>query len=370
MTCSSPTPDSDTQDKETLPGLSAANLEPLVERVRALGWLSPDEAVVSAKPAGEGNMNLTLRLRTDRRSLIVKHARPWVEKYPQVPAPVERIEQEHRFYQRVRDLPAVAARMPELLGFDGEARLLAISDLGEASDLTGVYRGQRLSEEDLAAVAAWAAKLHAGRRGEDAANSGSTATLTNRAMRQLNHAHIFEVPWQPGAVAEMGLDLDPLEPGLADAARELQRNEQLVAQVRDLGQRYLADGPCLLHGDLFPGSFLRTESGIFAIDPEFGHYGQPEFDIGVWFAHLALAEQGSEAAKRFLDRYRQAMGDHPVDAALDEKLAAGYAGCEVIRRLIGVAQLPIPPSDDGRRIDLLNRAAATVRSRNLQDLMD
>jgi 5-methylthioribose kinase len=344
-----------------LPGLTADHPEPLLTRIRELGWLSPDEPIQRTAPAGEGNMNLTLRVVTDRQSLIVKHARPWVEKYPQVPAPAERIEKEWQFYRQVANLPEVASRMPRLVGFDAEARLLAVSDLGEAADLTDVYRGQALTEAELTAIADWAAALHEGTREKAYA---AEPVLTNRTMRQLNHQHIFELPWQPGAVAAMGLELDQFEPGLTDAAAALQEQGDLAERARAMGRQYLADGPCLLHGDLFPGSFLRSESGIMAIDPEFAYCGEPAFDIGVWLAHLALAEQGAAAAETFLARYGESSGGE----TLDQAAIAGFAGCEVIRRLIGVAQLPIPASTDGRRAALLDRAAQALRTDNPHEL--
>ena len=51
----------------------------------------PKESITSVVMAGDGNMNLVLRVTTDRQSVIVKQARPWVEKYRDIPAPAERI---------------------------------------------------------------------------------------------------------------------------------------------------------------------------------------------------------------------------------------------------------------------------------------
>ena len=48
-------------------------------------------------------MNCTLRVTTTRRSFILKQARPWVEKYPQIAAPVERARVEAAFYAAVAD---------------------------------------------------------------------------------------------------------------------------------------------------------------------------------------------------------------------------------------------------------------------------
>ena len=73
--------------------------------LRSQGLLDPDEGLLEAAKAGEGNMNLTLRLRTARRSLIVKQSRPWVEKYPTIPAPEDRALVEIAFYDATRTSP-------------------------------------------------------------------------------------------------------------------------------------------------------------------------------------------------------------------------------------------------------------------------
>ncbi|MEM6707021.1 MAG: aminoglycoside phosphotransferase, partial [Acidobacteriota bacterium] len=66
--------------------------------LRDVGWLTPDETVRKIGRPGEGNMNLTLRVTTDRRSLIVKQSRPWVEKYDVIEAPFDRMLSELAFY--------------------------------------------------------------------------------------------------------------------------------------------------------------------------------------------------------------------------------------------------------------------------------
>ena len=57
-----------------------------------------------------------------------------------------------------------------------------------------------------------------------------------------------------------------------------------------LGERYLRqNGSSLIHGDLFPGSLLQTGSGeLRVIDPEFCFCGDPEFDIGVFYANCCF----------------------------------------------------------------------------------
>jgi 5-methylthioribose kinase len=140
-----------TQQKEafskTLPDgfyLDPADLDGLRSYLRYMGWLGEGERLESADKAGEGNMNLTLRLSTSRRSFILKQSRPWVEKYPQIEAPESRALVEIAFYETAGRRPALRDAMPKLLGSDPDSRVVALEDLGAARDFTGLYAGGRL----------------------------------------------------------------------------------------------------------------------------------------------------------------------------------------------------------------------------------
>jgi len=292
--------------------------------------------------AGAGNMNLTLRVTTaDGQSLILKQGRPWVEKYPHIPAPVERTMVEAAFYQAVRDDPPVASRLPALLHVDDANHLIALEDIGSAADGTSLYAGDRLAASTLSDLLDWLAGLAAVRISTD-----GRAVFENRAMRALNHQHIFEFPLRPAN----GLNLDAITPGLGGAAQDLIADATYRETVAALGRRYLQDGPSLVHGDFFPGSWLRQNSVVFVIDPEFCFMGDAEFDYGVLAAHLILADAPSSQ----LDAVAAAVAQRRLGAAL----VAGYAGVEIMRRLIGVAQLPLTA-------DLPRKRAWLARSRRL-----
>src|ERR1700712_2101103 len=85
--------------------LDAHDREGLEAYLGARKILTPAERIVAITRAGEGNMNLKLRVTTQSRSVIVKQGRPWVEKYPQIPAPAERTIVEGRFYALVQKTP-------------------------------------------------------------------------------------------------------------------------------------------------------------------------------------------------------------------------------------------------------------------------
>jgi 5-methylthioribose kinase len=292
--------------------------------------------------AGAGNMNLTLRVTTaDGHSVILKQGRPWVEKYPHIPAPFERTMVEAAFYRAVRDDESVASRMPALLQVDEANHVIALEDLGAGGDCTPIYAGHPLAASTLSGLLDWLAGLAAVR-----VSSEDRAAFHNRAMRALNHEHIFELPLRPAN----GLDLDAITPGLGVAAHALIADASYCEAVAAMGRRYLQDGPSLVHGDFFPGSWLRQNDVIFVIDPEFCFMGDVEFDYGVLIAHLILAD----APSSLLDAVAAAVAARRLEAAL----VAGYAGVEIMRRLIGVAQLPLTA-------DLPRKRAWLARSRRL-----
>jgi 5-methylthioribose kinase len=333
------------------PWLAADDVPGLGAFLAARRWLAPGETVLGCERAGDGNMNLTLRVRTDRRAMIVKQARPWVEKYDHIAAPWERAGSERRFYERVARIPNVAGAMPRLLASDDEARVLLLEDLGPGGDLTGLYAGQRLAPGEIDGLGRMLRALH------DATVDDPPEPAFNRAMRELNHAHCFVVPLAP----QGGVALDGVEPGLADAAAALAADAAIGALMATMGERYLDVGGPLLHGDWFPGSWLRTARGPCVIDPEFCFRGEREIDVGCAVAHLVLARQPPDDAQRFLSAYGT--------GACDPVVLSRYAAVEIVRRLIGVAQLPLarPP---GWRRALLARARTAALAGELAPLWE
>jgi len=296
-------------DAEDVPGVS--------EYLARQGRLEPEESVVSVRVAGQGNMNYLVRVTTSLRTFILKQSRPWVEKYPQISAPFDRALTEAKFYRLLGGSPA-AEFLPKLHWVDEESRILCLEDLGGLGDRSNLYRGVALSRGELQQLVRFLSLLHAKR---DA--------LPNHEMRQLNHFHIFVYPFQ----LENGLALDGITPGLQRVADAVKKIDKVRARTCELGQLYLSSGDYLLHGDFFPGSWLRTAGGLKVIDPEFGFTGPREFDFSVFLAHLRIAGNPWEDS---------ILGTHYAGSKeLDRRLISAFAGVEILRRLLGVAQLPI-----------------------------
>ena len=298
-----------------------------------LSDLTPVESVT---PAGQGNMNLVLRVTGPSSTAILKQARPWVEKYPDIEAPAERAAVEAAFYRTIGQDPVAARAMPRLLGEAPESGAVVLEDLGRSEPLDTCYDGDPLDNETLAAVCRYAARLHT--------LEPANPILRNHAMRALNHAHIFALPLH----RESGPDLDAITPGLQEAADELRKDHAFTNAVTSLGGQYLDDGPNLLHGDLHAGSILRTKQGLRIIDPEFTLRGPPALEFGIIIAHAVLSGRKPEHAL--------AIATEHAAQSLDRDATLRFAGVEIMRRLVGVAQLPL-------EADLPTKTAWLDRSR-------
>ena len=89
------------------------------------------------EPAGDGNINFVRRVRAQSgQSVIVKHARPTLERFPEYQAPTERLVFEYRFITCIAErAPDEAKLLPRVLHFDAEAPAIVMEDLGDAPRL-------------------------------------------------------------------------------------------------------------------------------------------------------------------------------------------------------------------------------------------
>jgi 5-methylthioribose kinase len=299
-----------------------------------LGFWKVGEKIRSASVPGESNMNLVLRIETNQGSYILKQAKSYVRKYPQIPAPISRIEIEYQFLKQLDSDPSLASLSPKVHHYDAVNHLMLLEDLGEGSDFISLYSGnQQLKSEEIRHLVVYLMHLH---------QLEITIFPATEAMRVLNHEHIFNFPF----LEENGFHLDSIQPGLQKESMPYKTDIDLKQRIQALGSRYLAGGKVLMHGDFYPGSWLQVSTGIKIIDPEFGGLGDAEFDLGILLAHLDLSAQAEDLSDQVRQHYQ---------LPLDWSLVQQYRGVEILRRLIGIAQLPVSLSLDAKKT-LLARA--------------
>lgn len=146
----------------------------------------------------------------------------------------------------------------------------------------------------------------------------------------------------------------------------LYEDDQLHAEVAWLRNNFMNNAQALIHGDLHTGSIFINQSGIKIIDPEFAYYGPMGYDIGNVLAHLYfpivlnvtdenvdtsfndwLLNSSKEIYDQVLEKLnivydevvvkkiyknKKFKKDYLADIMSD---ALGYAGTEIIRRVVG-----------------------------------
>ncbi len=149
-------------------------------------------------------------------------------------------------------------------------------------------------------------------------------------------------------------------------AENLYQNLPLQTEVAWLRNNFMNNAQALIHGDLHTGSIFINQTGLKVIDPEFAFYGPIGYDIGNVLAHLyfpvaknLMEEQSNEDFQQWSLTAIQEVYDKTkakFEAAYDQKVqcslyqneafkqsmmdtvfadALGYAGTELIRRVVG-----------------------------------
>ena len=153
--------------------------------------------------------------------------------------------------------------------------------------------------------------------------------------------------------------------------KELYQDEALILEVGKLKQNFMNNAQCLLHGDLHTGSIFVSADSIKVIDPEFAFYGPLGYDLGnvignLFFAlgnvyvtesilpeaYIAWLRETIEKLislfiSKFNKKYKEIVTDvmfkkpffmkYYLDTILTD--AIGFAGCEIIRRVVGDAKV-------------------------------
>jgi 5-methylthioribose kinase len=101
-------------------------LETINNYLKDKNWIAANEKVESVEKPGDGNMNFTLRCRTSNdRTFILKQSRDFVEKFPQVPAPAERVLREAEFYDMIKKMKS----FNKVRLFNGDVILIILVNL-------------------------------------------------------------------------------------------------------------------------------------------------------------------------------------------------------------------------------------------------
>jgi len=170
-------------------------------------------------------------------------------------------------------------------------------------------------------------------------------------------------------------------PQLDQKVNEIKSDVDLIFKVYELRQKFILNKQALIHADLHSGSIMvDNESSFKVIDAEFGFYGPIGYDIGNVIAHLMISYLSHKSLNNVEEefynwileeiisfwrsfetqylllwsnkekRYNDLPGCFEKNPEVLEKMkrkfledvlsdTLGYAGTEIIRRIVGVAHV-------------------------------
>ncbi|APH05563.1 S-methyl-5-thioribose kinase [Bacillus weihaiensis] len=159
-------------------------------------------------------------------------------------------------------------------------------------------------------------------------------------------------------------DTNEYEAELQPDVDQIWEDQALKLEVAKLKHLFLTKAEALVHGDLHTGSIFADETETKVIDPEFAYFGPIGFDIGQVFANLLLNALSKDTEKQdilfdhieetwevFVAEFSKAWKEDAIEtfASVEGYLeyvlseifeeSVGFAGCEVIRRTIGLARV-------------------------------
>jgi 5-methylthioribose kinase len=353
----------------------------LRERGHWDGTTDPEVREVS-----DGNMNRVFLASSPdgTRSLAVKQALPWVRVAgPSWPMNPDRADAEARAYEQVAKV--APDKIPAIHGYDPENYALVMEDMSDLEVLrTLLNEGAAYGPNTSARIGEFVAQFSFATSDFGMASADRKALIAASVSPELCKITEDVVLSEPYIEHEH----NHWHEGLDDLAREFRADARLRTEVADLRHTFMTSAQALLHGDLHTGSVMVGERDgapvVRVFDPEFSFVGPIGYDLGLYWANVLVSEERARALgsltdhadqlglsweafeKEFRRLWPTRVDTFFDDAYLDRFLrkiwteSVGYAGTEIIRRIIGFAHLTDlttleDPVEASRRALLLGR---------------
>ena len=330
--------------------------------VEVLHRFDPDEET-DCTEIGDGNINYVFQVRSrrDGRSVIVKQADKLLRSSGR-PLDIYRNKIEAQTLQLESRL--APDYIPEVYHYDETMAALSMEDISAYKNLRKELLAGRVYGHLAENISTFLAQ-----------SLLPTTDLVLDRQEKKRRVQFFTNPELCDITEDLVLtepywnykDRNIITAGNEDFVRTfLYEDEALHAEVGKLRNAFMNDAQALLHGDLHSGSIFANEQGVKIIDPEFAFYGPMGYDIGNVIGNLFF----SWANRRFAAPEEAATAQVPevtirslcdltarkLDAKYDELVtfplyrtegfrrsyldgvmadSYGYAGTEIIRRVVG-----------------------------------
>ncbi|MCE5171259.1 S-methyl-5-thioribose kinase [Paenibacillus profundus] len=353
-------------------------IEDAVQLARNIEGVFSPTASLRCEEIGDGNLNLVFRVyeiskdTTDSalspRRIIIKQALPYAKVVGESwPLTLDRARIESQALIAQGQL--VPHLVPKVYLYNPDLALTVMEDLSDYTIMRAGLMQRNLYPLFAEHIAEFLAKTlffssDLGLNQQD--KKRNVERFINPELCKITEDLIFDDPY----TASPNNNCDA---AIEDELKKLSQDCGLQFEVMLLREKFLTQAQALLHGDLHTGSIFITPESTKVIDPEFAYYGPMGFDIGAIIANLILntisqehwsADEETRRQYRayllqmvrdiwnqFESRFRSLWDNHVVDRMAqtdgyqDTYLtrvlqdSVGYAGCKMIRRIVGLAHV-------------------------------
>ncbi|XP_013405105.1 uncharacterized protein LOC106169969 isoform X2 [Lingula anatina] len=315
---------------------------------------------IELEEIGDGNINDVFRVTSVKersQSLVVKHGPAYIKCLgPEFPLSIVRLKVEYNALAAFQRICPGYSPCPYY--FDVETNAVLMEDLRDHSIMRKELISGNINMETVKKIAYFLACVHRDThvsKLSEAEFEKLQQDFQNEDMVSLTRQYIFTRPFDKtdptnrcSEAVQKKLHLIYEDPGLLDS----------VWKMRNL---FLEKKECLVHGDLHTGSVLVSNNSAKVFDNEFAYVGPAAFDLGLlianyifsYYRHMSTQENHDthrkfsqkliEACYLTVNTYLSVMTctvgqrHEYLNNLLTE--TAGFAGCEIIRRIIGTAHV-------------------------------
>ncbi|AXH98252.1 S-methyl-5-thioribose kinase [Sporosarcina sp. PTS2304] len=332
--------------------------EDIIQYVKNLGLFLESEEV-DVIEVSDGKINHVYRLRCGEKTVIFKQAVPYARVVGEsMPLPLDRVRIEAQVMEHYAKI--IPGSVPEVMHLDEVMAVVVMEDMLPLEvGRTALINGSESASfaADIGEMSAKTLFYTSDFYLESTVKKNLQASLANPGMRQLTEQLVFDWPYSFHETNEF-------EEGMRSDVKFISQDQRLLLEVAQLKHTFMTKSDALIHGDLHSGAIFVGDDRTVIFDTEFALFGPFGFDLGQFIANLLLNglafpaykekrfEQANEAWYAFAEtfanlwhteskeRYTKVDGFHTIIMEELFEDLIGFAGCELVRRAISIAQIP------------------------------
>lgn len=320
---------------------------------------------------GDGNLNYIFRIvdKKSGKSVVIKQAGETARISDQFKVSTDRNRIEYEILKIENEL--VPGLVPQVYGYNPTMNCCVMEDLSDHLIMRSALMQRRkypLFAEHISTFMANTLLLTSDVCMDHKRKKALVGDFINPDLCEITEDLVYTEPFD-----DIKKRNDVFGPNVEFVQRELYGDERLKLEAAKMKFDFFQNAQALIHGDLHTGSVFVRQDSTKVIDPEFAYYGPAGYDVGNVVANLVFAWANADttmddAAARadytawlastirevvdlFTSKWKALWAERATEPSarcagfaewyLDGVLrdAAGVAGLELCRRIVGIAHV-------------------------------